>query len=248
MKKDRRGSNIPAHFALIVGALAGSACSTQVVEPLPALPETPAYTQVPHPSGYDIADLRLVFQSASAPRAEEAEKLKACDEPFKKILDQTRSRDEIGAAARELVTADPVFYHWCFYGKILEVNAYVAENASWNERQKKVLDTYLYLVPLARAFNIEFHDSRYLRWVTKQYADLSQWVFFRKVELGKEATLELLDSVNNPFALWRKPTSAENSVLEKYGIPVARDPASTKPVTDVDALTSPDEAATPGAP
>lgn len=246
-----RTCNIRVRSAALLGlgvSLFLQGCSTQVLEPLPALPETPAYTQVPHPSGFDIADARMIFSSPLAPKPEEREKLKTCDAGFHKVLEQTRSRDELSAAARELVTSDPVFYHWCFYTKLLEVNDYVTDTASWSDRQKKVLSTYLFLVPLARSFKIEFHDSRYLRWATKQYRDLSEWVFFRKLELGSDATMELLDGVNNPFALWRKPTPAEKSVLEKYGIPVARDPASggaSEAVQQSDALTSPEQPAIP---
>ena len=205
-------------FISIACVLSLSACSTtaEKVEPMPKLPEVPSYAHVSHPQGYDLTDIKMMFYSKLAPKPED---MKGCDAEMLKLRTATTSVDEISQGARELVLKDPVKYHWCFYAKILEINeAIKSPNVYWGERQKMVLETYLTMVPIARAFKLEYGDIRYLRAATRQYKQMSEWVFFRKLELTPEGTQELMDDVSNPFSLWKKPELAETSVLEKYGM------------------------------
>jgi hypothetical protein len=155
--------------------------------------------------------------------------LKDCDGDFKKLAALTPSHDEIKAGVRELVAADPVKYHWCFYSKVLELNGFLKNDTSYvDERQKRALDAYNFLVPVARGFMAEFQDSRYLRYSVTHYRRLSEWIFFRKLEMTPQATSELVDAAN-PFGLYRAPVETM-SVLEKYSIPKS-EPAPSGVVT-----------------
>ena len=189
-------------------------CSTTEVTPLPApQPSPPPYVQVPHPTGTDLGDLRAIMVSKDAPSPES---LKGCDAAFMKLRSLTESEDERRDGARELVHNDPVAYHWCFYWKIIDLDDSLKTMTFIDERQKKVLTTYQFLVPVARGFYSEFHDSRYLRWAILHYKRISEWVFYRKLELTPAETSELVQ-VANPFGLYRAPV-IHNSILEKYGL------------------------------
>ncbi len=208
-----------AHIILITATLAAwvfgvGGCSTSEVNPNPAptaLP--PPYVQVPHPAGFDMSDLRAIFTEYNAPKLED---LKGCDDHLKKLKSLTNSPDELTAGMRELVKTDPVRYHWCYYGKLLELEADLKTDAFIDEKQKKVLEAYAFLTPIGRAFMQEYHDSRYLRWAVRHYRLLSEWVFYRKVEMTPQMTAELVEATN-PFGLLREP-AAPRPVLEKYNI------------------------------
>lgn len=239
--------------AFIVMGLAGfgAGCSsTEIVEPLPKLPEVPTYAHVAHPQGYDLTDIRLMFYSKLAPKPED---MKGCEAEMLQLRSLTTSIDEVATGARELVIKDPVKYHWCFYAKMLEVYDSLKSNDTfWSEKQKKMMEVYLTLVPIARAFKIEYGDVRYLRAASRQYKQMSEWVFYRKLDLTPDGTQELMEDVSNPFSLWKKPEVAQDSVLEKYGIsrsepspmglpqPEERSPAALK-------LSNPALEAAPGA-
>lgn len=224
----------------ILTALVTGCSTTEVVEPLPKLPEVPNYAHVAHPQGYDLTDIRLMFYSKLAPKPED---MKGCGDEMVKLRTMTTSIDEIATGARELVLKDPVKYHWCFYAKMIEVyDSLKSTDTYWSEKQKKVMEVYLTLVPIARAFKVEYGDVRYLRVANRQYKQMSEWVFYRKVDLTPEGTEELMEDVSSPFSLWKKPEIASESVLEKYGIartepspmglamPEDRAPAALKPV------------------
>ncbi|MCM2276850.1 MAG: hypothetical protein NDJ89_02090 [Oligoflexia bacterium] len=187
-------------------------CSTTELRPIPPpVLAAPKYVEVPQPAGFDISDISAIFVDKRAPAAES---LTGCDADYRKLQKLTQSEDELKQGMGELVKADPVAYHWCFYGKILELERFLKTADYVDERQKKVLEAYGFLVPLARGFLSEFHDSRYLRWAIRHYRGTSEWVFFQKLDQAPRMTAELVE-VANPFGLWREP-AASRSVLEKY--------------------------------
>lgn len=189
-----------------------SGCSTTETTPaaMPTL-TAPEYVKVPHPGGFDVSDVTSLFVDPTAPKAEA---LQDCDASYKKLRTLTQSDDEIRQGTRELIKQDPVSYHWCFYGKIVELETAMKKLEYVDQKQKKVLDTYAFLVPVARGFMSEYRDSRYMRWAIRHYKHLSEWVFYRKLEQNPGMTKELVQ-VTNPFGLWREPAS-EKSVLDKY--------------------------------
>src|SRR5262245_61970558 len=116
-----------AQFATVFAISSAVSCSTVEVAPPPA-PTPPAYLSVPHPIAQDTNDIVAIFRDKSAPPMET---LKDCDGDFKKLRTITNSIDEIKAGTRELVAADPIKYHWCFYGRVLELNGYLKNDSTY---------------------------------------------------------------------------------------------------------------------
>jgi len=205
----------------------------------PAPIEAPAYVQVPHPLGENIGDIEAVFRDPKAPTADE---ISVCDTKFRKLAASTASRDEILTGARELVRIEPVKQHWCFYGKILELEMALRDPSGLIEsRQRAVTQTYLYLIPVAKAFVTEYRDSRYWRISLARYRRISELVFFRKVEPTPQTTSELV-TASNPFAWMRPGDFSSLSVLRKYGLledATAADPSPGEPAKVVPASPTP---------
>ncbi|MGK5087281.1 hypothetical protein WDW86_06960 [Bdellovibrionota bacterium FG-2] len=197
-------------------------CTTTVVTPLPPpAPFLPPYLKVPHPAGYDLGDLRAIFQEKDAPTAES---LKDCDADYMKLRTLTVSEEEREVGARELIKQDPVRLHWCFFSKLLAIEDTIVSPKSFiDERQKKVLETYLFLVPISKAFMAEYKDSRYYRWSIRYYRRISETVFFKRVEISAPVTAELVEAATpNGFPKEERPSRA---VLDRYGLGL-RQPAT----------------------
>ncbi len=215
-------------------------CKTAQIEPTPAMPEVPKYVRVSHPVGLDLGDLRAIFVGKEAPQLEA---LKTCDADFIKLRELTQSKEEQEAGVRELVKTEPVKYHWCFYGKILLLENQIKDTAYLDEKQKNVLDVFVFLTPISKAFLKEYKDSRYLRWAISRYRRLSEFVFYRKVELNSTMSTDLaivppLGS-NDPYGFYRESSAETNGVLEKYGLGKmsennAKENSSSAPVTSVE--------------
>ena len=165
---------------LVLGWLFGfGGCSTTQVAPLTALPEAPpTYIQVPHPSGLDSGDLVAIFAEKGAPSPDE---FKDCEADFKALRSKTQSQDELLQGAREFVRRDPVRYHWCFYSRLYDLDTKLKTADYLDEKQKLLLDRYLFLTPIARAFQVEYNESRYLRWAVSRYRQMSETVFSGKL-------------------------------------------------------------------
>lgn len=190
-------------------------CSTTELRPEPAPVMTvPPYVKVPHPAGSELTEVVALFIDPTAPRLGS---LFDCDGDFRRLRERTASLDEVKRGARELVRRDPVFYHWCFYGKIVQLENSLKDTPYVDERQKKVVDAYAFLAPVARGFLTEFQDSRYLRWAIRHYRRLNEWVFFRKLNQTEKTTQELVEATN-PFGLYKEASPEEGSVLEKYHV------------------------------
>ena len=210
-------------FATVTLLLSG-ACSTTVPLPQkPDLPVVPDYVKVPHPAGFDLADLKLIFFSPLAPKAVLGEFADTCDEDYKKLSEMTKIPDERRKAAEELVTTDPERMHWCFYTKISKLQEVLQGDTTWSTRQKKVLETFEFLSPIGKAYMEVYHDSRYLRWATQYYSKISEWVFFRKVVPTAENTVFAVANARNSLEPWVAVSQEkiENSVFAKYGITMA---------------------------
>lgn len=200
---------------LWVSALGGcSSASKNADLPPPPEPSAPGHAQLPHPEGYQLADLEALLDTKDAPAPDT---MKTCDADFRKLKEKSASTEELRLGTLELVRSDPAKYHWCFYLNIIELEKSVKKSFYIDEKQSSVLNAYSFLTPIARAFMAEFHDSRYLRWAVQHYRTLSEGVFYRKLELSREGTVELVEA-SQPFAFWRAPASRPASVLEKYGI------------------------------
>jgi len=206
-------------------ALLAACTSIQEVR-APQLPVEPApILDLPHPQGYGSTELKSLFIGAKAP---DRATLKDCGADFNKLVARTQAMDELRTGARELVLENPADYHWCFYDKFLVLEEELRKPLGIEERQKLTLEIFHWAVPFARAFQLEFKDSRYLRWAVQRYRALSPQIFFRAVELTPQATEELA-VLENPFGIWKAPQQAA-SILSKYGLRTepTRAPAQTK--------------------
>lgn len=193
--------------------LFGSCTTTELTPDTPPAAQVPEYLHAPHPAGFDLFDLRSLLLDKQAPKDENH---LACEEKVKKLKSLTLSQEEFRQGVRELVRASPVYYHWCFYGKLVLLEDQIKVDKYLDEKQKLILDVYGIVVPIARGFLLEFKDSRYLRWAVRHYRQLSETVFFRKLDVSPQMTQELVD-VANPFGFVRNQ-EPERPVLEKYGL------------------------------
>ena len=192
-----------------------TACSTTSVEPpKEPPPEAPPFAQVPHPSGLGSGDLRAIFEQANSP---EPGAIAGCDSDFFKLRERTNSKAELDEGIKELVRSNPVKYHWCFYSKLMELDASLKKDVYVDQRQKDVTHTYLFIAPVARAFLSQFSDSRYLRWAISRYRTLSEYVFFRKVEISPYLTSEMVGA-SDPYRFVNTAEEQDMSVMEKYGL------------------------------
>ncbi len=213
-------------LSLLIAMILAASCSSIEVNPPPPLPEPPDYVRVPHPEGLDIADLNAIFSSKEAP---ETGSLKGCDADLAKLRSLTANPEELAQGARELVRSNPVGYHWCFYRQILDLEHHLKEDNYFDERQKHVVEVYLFLTPIARAFIFEFGDSRYLRWAIARYRRLSEFVFFRKVEIAPRMSSDLIVNSADPIGFVRTTEPQDQSMLEKYGLAKTGDVPMFKP-------------------
>lgn len=219
---------------LVLTFLDWTSCSTTEIMP-GRLPDPPSYTRVAHPSGNDISDISAVLMDPMAPK--EPNFPETCDSNFKKLNMATQSFDEIREGTKELVRSNPVHYHWCFYSVMYKLEGDLKKEGYVDERQKLVLNRFEFLTPIARAFNTEFQDSRYLRSAVYRYQKLSEWVFFRRVELNKEGTAELVQPMN-PFGLWRR-SEGGYSILDRYHISTDGPAFSSEGSMNQDSLNAP---------
>ncbi len=212
----------------IAALLSVFGCSTTEMEPLPPLPKVPEYTSVPHPQGFYLSDLDALFNQTLQFTDSE---LNSCDSKIKTLREKTSIQSEIDRGVRELVASEPVFYHWCFYYKISKLHDALNEIQSLKERQNQLISTYASVAPLARGFQAEYQDTRYLQWAVKDYRLLSQRVFYRALTLTPEASSQMVEATPSPYALWRKDPKQSGSVLEKYGIQSREEVSSGTPIT-----------------
>ena len=193
------------------------ACTTPGAPPAPLFPkEPPPYVQVPHPQGLDQGDLMAIFVEKGAP---DPATLAECDQPLRLLREKTSDVSEWLEAARELVRNEPVAMHWCFYGKLYGLEARLKSLSFLDERQNWIIREFQTLTPLARAFQKEYQDTRYLRWAVNRYRSLSEWVFYRKLELSVDGIAALGPQALNPWGKVRPPKERiPGSILERYGI------------------------------
>jgi hypothetical protein len=200
-----------------------SGCTTTEIAP-PLAPLPPDYTYVPHPQGADIGDIEALFTEEAAPKDPTYDKY--CDKDFRELKRVARSTYELTEGTRQLVKQDPVNTHWCFYAKLLSLEYSLKSEPFIDVKQKNVIDTFQFLVPIARTFYSDFHDSRYLRFAIVRYRKMSELVFYRRLELTPGGTSELVQAAN-PFGLWRD-SGGDYSILQKYHLDRAV-PISLKP-------------------
>jgi len=144
------------------------------------------YQDRPHPKGLKIGDIMDIFTDKRAPSLES---LKKCDLQFV----QFSTKEAVSKDARKLwasgfVKNDPYLTHWCFYTRLmLVVNSIFQESETW-AYSDNLIQEFMYLAPIARAF-LDWHgDIQYLFFSIRQYSILHEKIFREKVELTPEMT------------------------------------------------------------
>ena len=175
-----------------------------------------------HPDDPSISSLEGLFAEKTSPlwSKETSDK---CSEPLRAIHDRTESVGELENGLTELVAANPAFFHWCFYGKLLELEQSLAQETFVLDRQALVVRTFKYLAPLSKAFLRVTLDSRYYRYSIRRYQELAERVFFRKIEVLPEVTERLLRQAQAENA---NRAAVETDVLKRRNVSVERAPAS----------------------
>lgn len=211
-------------FLAIVLTLVASSCAVlrpNVIEPAAEAPSpppettVPGYAGVPHPLGLQVGDVLGLFATPGAPKRD-SDEMKTCSSDYADLEKKTKSRDELKQGLLELVRKEPIRYHWCFYGKVLELEDRLRKADMLDERQRAVVESYRFLAPLSRVFYREYRDSRYLRWAVSFYRRASELAFYRRVETSPGLTQELVGSGGDDTT--RGISEKSTSVLEKYGI------------------------------
>jgi hypothetical protein len=207
--------------AFLMTAIFTGCSTTQVVEEKAPLPIVPQYVKVPHPAGFDLADLKAILISPLAPENIMGSFVETCDSEFKKLTESTIQKEERQKGAAELVLGDPERMHWCFYSKIAKLEQVLQGDSTWSERQKLVLENFEFLSPVANAFLSTYHDSRYLRWAAQYYSKISEWVFFKKLAPTPESSVIFTTGVRPELEPWvsvEREAARPASVFAKYGI------------------------------
>ncbi len=189
------------------------ACTTVEIVPPPT---PPALIRVVHPEAWSASlmtpdELTKLFLSAQAPT--DTSFYMSCDQDVRKLYEATKSVSERVQGIRELILRSPVAYHWCFYGKLRQIEQDLQKDSLFQEKKKRILEAYVFLAPVAKVFAESFHDSRYLRWASVRYQRTSGSFLFRKVDFTPEGT-SLLVEASHPLGLWHDETSS--TVLDRY--------------------------------
>ncbi len=162
-------------------------CSTEKANE--TTPRPREYLILPHPNGSDLMVLQKLFTDPLAPTDKDF--AETCDADYRKLKTLTPSPVEVAEGLRELVQNNPGQYHWCFYAKMRDLERDLAAGLTIEETQRRVLEEYGFLVPLARDFSVDFRDYRYLKWAIQRYLTVSEWVFFRPLQLTSNGMLEV---------------------------------------------------------
>jgi hypothetical protein len=185
-----------------------------VAPPSDSIPE-PVTLALPHPEDASISSLESLFAAKSSPLWDTAVALQ-CEQPIEALRQRAGSHGELESGMSEFIRKDPVMYHWCFYGKLLDLERSLSKEVFILEKQALVLKTFKLIAPISRAFMRETTDARYYRYSIRRYQELTERVFFRKLEVLPEVTerlvnLHQLPNREAPAAGTKTPTIPKHS-------------------------------------
>lgn len=154
-------------------------------------PAPDSRARLPHPQGHTVSELRAMLERPGAPSAEE---LARCDFDYGAEKKLARSKEEFFTAFPHHVRSAPERYHWCFYSRLLsfiDLAGKAGEKDLGTERQQKLLESYLFIAHLARIFQTDFDDARYLRQAVHHYRTVSQSVYLQSLKPSPETLRQL---------------------------------------------------------
>lgn len=170
---------------VLFGALAlnSTGCALFRRKPAPEAPPAPATRlTAPYPEGYEYEDLRSFFLRRDVPSAQELER---CDFDYQVERRLSPGKEGLFTTFPEHVKAEPNPFHWCFYYKLYRIldAAQAAPNdpAREAEARRRIVDDYPFIAHVARIFEVDFGEGRYLRAAVYQYKKLSRSLYFVSV-------------------------------------------------------------------
>jgi hypothetical protein len=155
--------------------------------PQPTMVDHP-YMTLPHPIDYRTPSVEALFTNVD-PKRDEA--IKRCSQVVDQIQTQVVSMEEQKQTLKEWLRKDPSSCHWYFYSSFKQVEQALAQKEYIDEKQKITLEAYSRIVAIAQAFHEEYTDPRYLYFASVNYQRVSQMVFYRKLDLAPETTLQM---------------------------------------------------------
>lgn len=123
-----------------------------------------------------IHDVKSLFLIKDAPERSQFDK---CDFDYQAETMLSKNKEELFTTMPAHVKSDPVRYHWCFYHKILRLEEDLEKQDYIEEKQKLVVERYLFLTHLARIFQVDLDDPRYLDFALHNYKRLRSLYFPR---------------------------------------------------------------------
>ena len=183
----------PAFRACVIPALALGIAGCALFRKKPAPEPPPAPTSrltAPYPEGYEYEDLRSFFHRRDVPAAKELER---CDFDYQVERRLSPGKEGLFTTFPEHVKAEPNAFHWCFYHKLFRILDAARTPAREAEARRRIVEDYPFITHVARIFQADFGEVRYLRAAVYQYKKLSRSLYFVGVAPSGRTAQELMD-------------------------------------------------------
>ncbi len=146
---------------------------------------------LPMPKGNSMGDVLELFVHEKAPALREYEN---CDRRYfdfrSKEVKVTQSQINL---ARELVKKYRDETHWCFFVKLLEIGNPLGFEAFDTANEKKFIESFMYLAPVATAFQIETASVDYLVIAGFQYQNLAMTFTGKSLNVSPSITSTIVN-------------------------------------------------------
>ena len=108
--------------------------------------------------------------------------LERCDFDYQVERRLSSGKDALFTTFPEHVKAEPNHFHWCFYHKLYQVIEAAQYPDRQDEARKRLVDEYPFITHVARVFQADFGEERYLRAAVYQYRKLSRALYYVDVK------------------------------------------------------------------
>jgi hypothetical protein len=146
---------------------------------------------LPMPKGNSMGDVLELFVHEKAPALSDYQN---CDRKYfdfrSKEVKVTQSQINL---ARELVKKYRDETHWCFFVKLLEIGNPLGFEAFDTANEKKFIESFMYLAPVATAFQIETASVDYLVIAGFQYQSLAMTFTGRSLNVSPSITSTIVN-------------------------------------------------------
>jgi len=144
----------------------------------PQLADLSYRARILHPDSPEIESVRALFAKEGVP---DRTYLNKCDFDYRVETMLARSVEELLTTLPEHVRSNPEKYHWCFYSKMLDLEEKLTEMSSQGPaaQRKYLLNQYRFFIYLARVFEVDLDEPRYLDFARMNY---KRWISSLKDE------------------------------------------------------------------